>query len=109
MRLLATKIFHLFYKGNMSAIYNSKVELFRVKRRNRQKRNQRSSLLFGGRTPISSKDVLKKSCWRNLHVGRVVVWCGVNQMIIHFSEASILPSVRSSINTFFYIILVLDL
>ena len=33
MRLLATKIFHLFYKGNMSAIYNSKVELVRVKRR----------------------------------------------------------------------------
>ena len=34
-----------------------------------------------------------------------MVWCGVNQMIIHFSGASILPSVRSSIYTFLQIIL----
>ena len=34
---------------------------------------------------------------------------GVNQMIIYFSEAFILPSVHSSINPFLYIILVLNL
>ena len=37
------------------------------------------------------------------------VWCGVNQMIIHFSEASILPSVCSSICPFLQIILQLNL
>ena len=30
--------------------------------------------------------------WKKIHFGRVVVWCGVNQMIINFSEASILRS-----------------
>ena len=44
-----------------------------------------------------------------IHFGRVVVWCGVNQMIIHFSEASILPSVFSSIHPFLQIILLLNL
>ena len=53
-----------------------------------------SSLLFGGSTwmphyPFSSKDDLKKSCWKNIHFGRVVVWYGVNWKIIHFSETSI--------------------
>ena len=38
-----------------------------------------------------------------------MVWCGVNQMIIHFSEASILPSVRSSFHPFLEIFLVLNL
>ena len=59
--------------------------------------------------PFSSKDDLTKSIWKNTHFGRVVVWCGVNQMIIHLSEASILPSVRSSIHPFLQIILVLNL
>ena len=59
--------------------------------------------------PFSSKDDLKKCFWKNIHLGRVVVWCGVNQMIIHFSEASILPRVRSSINPFLKIVLVLNL
>ena len=39
----------------------------------------------------------------------VVVWYGVNQVIIHFSEAPILPRVHSSINPFLQIILVLNL
>ena len=39
---------------------------------------------------FSNKDDLKKSFWKKIHFGRVVVWCGVNLMIIHFSEASIL-------------------
>ena len=34
--------------------------------------------------PFSSKDDWKKSFWVNIHFGRVVVWGGVNQMIIHF-------------------------
>ena len=38
-----------------------------------------------------------------------MVWCGVNQMISHFSEASILPSVRFSIHPSLHIILVLNL
>ena len=29
---------------------------------------------------------MKKSVWVNIHLGMVVVWCGVNQMIIHFSK-----------------------
>ena len=36
----------------------------------------------------------------------VVVWCGVNQMIIHFFKASILPGSRYSINPFLEIIMV---
>ena len=48
---------------------------------------------------FGSKDDLKKSFWKNIHFGRVVVWCGVNQMIV-FSEASILQSIRSSILPF---------
>ena len=58
---------------------------------------------------LVGKDDWQKSFWKNTHFGRVVVWCGVNQMIIHLSEASILPSVRSSIHPFLQIILVLNL
>ena len=47
--------------------------------------------------PFSSKDNLKKLFWKNIHFERRAVWCGVNRMIIHFSEASIPPSIR-----FFY-------
>ena len=57
---------------------------------------------------FSNKDDLKKSVWKNIHFGTVLVWCGLNQMIIHFSEASILPSVSSSIHPFLQIILVLN-
>ena len=32
---------------------------------------------------------LKKSFWKNIHFGRVVVWYGVNQTILHNSEVSI--------------------
>ena len=46
---------------------------------------------------------------KTIHFGRVVVWCGVNQIIIHFSEASILPRVCSSIRPFLQIILQLNL
>ena len=35
-----------------------------------------------------------------MHFGRVVVWYGVNQMIIHFFKASIPPSSLYSINLF---------
>ena len=62
------------------------------RRRNRQKRRQRSSLLFEGLTwmphlRFSSKDDWKNFFWKNIFFCRVV---GLNQMIIHFSEASIL-------------------
>ena len=48
----------------------------------------------------ASKDDLKipVSYWKNIHFGR-----GANQMIIHFSEASILPSVCSFIHPFLQI------
>ena len=60
--------------------------------------------------PFSSKDYLKKCFWKNIHFGRVVVWCYVKQRIIHFSESSILPSVRSSIHPYhLQVILVLNL
>ena len=67
------------------------------RRRNRQKRRQRSSLM------------LKKRFWQNIQFVRVGVWCGANQMIIYFSEASILPSILSSINPFLQIFLVLNM
>ena len=43
-------------------------------------------------TAFSSKGDLNKSFWENIHFGKVVVWCGVNRMIIHFYKASIPPS-----------------
>ena len=36
----------------------------------------------------------------SIHFGRVVVWYGVNRMIIHFFKASIPPSSLSSIHPF---------
>ena len=39
----------------------------------------------------------------------MVVWCGVNQKIVHFSEAFIPPSVHSFIHPFLQIILVLNM
>ena len=50
--------------------------------------------------PFSSKNDLKNSFWKNFHFKRVAVWLHVNQMIIHFSEESILPSVHYSIHPF---------
>ena len=41
-----------------------------------------------------TKDDLKISFWKKI----LVVWCGVNCTTIHFSQASIVPSVRSSIH-----------
>ena len=58
--------------------------------------------------PFSSKDDLKKSFRKKIHFGRVVVWCGVNQMIIRFSNASFLTSFHSSFHPFLQIILVLN-
>ena len=43
--------------------------------------------------------------WKNIHFGRVVVWCGLNWKILNFSEASIPPSVCSSVHPFLQIIL----
>ena len=48
----------------------------------------------------TNKDDLKKHFSQNIHFGRVVVWCGVNWMIIHFFKAFIQPSSRYSINPF---------
>ena len=45
---------------------------------------------------------LKSSFWQKIHFGKVVVLRRVNQMIIHLSEASILPSVHSSIHPVFW-------
>ena len=61
-----------------------------------------------------SKDDLKKFFGRTSIgiLGRWwfgVVWCDVNQMIIHFSEASILTSIHSPVHPFLQIILVLNL
>ena len=72
-------------------------------RRNRKTRRQRSSLLFGGRTrmphlPLSSKDDLKKRFLKNIHFGRVVVWCGVN----HGWSTIIFWSIHSAKRLFFY-------
>ena len=77
-----------------------------------QKRRQKSLLLLGDVMPhylFSSKDDLKKTIWKNIHFGRVVAWYGVSWKIIHFSKASILPSVHFSIHPFLQIILALNL
>ena len=71
------------------------------KRRNRQKRRQRSTLLFGGRileccTSLLAARVILRTFFESIQFGRVGVSCGVNQMIIHFSEASCLPGICSS-------------
>ena len=38
--------------------------------------------------PFSSKDDLNNKFWENIHFGRVLVWYGGNQMIIHFFKTS---------------------
>ena len=38
--------------------------------------------------PFSSKDDLKKSCLKNIHFGRVVVWYGVNWKIIQMFRSN---------------------
>ena len=60
-------------------------------------------------TSYISKDNFEEKFWKNIHCGRVVVWFGANQKIIHFSEASILPSVHSYIHPFLQITLLLNL
>ena len=57
--------------------------------------------------PFISKDDLKKSFWKNIHFEGVV--SSLNRMIINFYEASILPSVCSSIHPFLQIILMPNL
>ena len=69
------------------------------KKNNKDRREgKRSSLLVKDvlylNIEFSRKDDFNKSFWENLHFGRVVVWYGVNRMIIHFSKASIPPSSR---------------
>ena len=54
---------------------------------------------------LNSKEHLNKRFWENIHFGRVMVWYGANQMIIHFSKASILSYSRYSIHIFIQIIL----
>ena len=44
---------------------------------------------------------MKKSFWKNIHFCTVVVWCAVNQMLMHFSEATIPPGVFSSMYSTF--------
>ena len=49
-------------------------------------------------------DDLNKSFWENIYFWRVVVWYGVNKMILRFSEASMPPSSHYSLNPFLQII-----
>ena len=58
---------------------------------------------------LAARRIWGKVFRKNIHFGRVVVWCGVDQMISPFSETSMLPSIRSSINPLFQIILMLNL
>ena len=51
---------------------------------------------------------MKKGFCKNIHFERGLEWSGVNRMIIHFSKASIPPSIRSSIHPFLKIILALN-
>ena len=56
--------------------------------------------------PFRSKDDLNKSFYENIHFGRVVVWYGVNQMIIHLFKAFIRKVAIILFILFFKIILV---
>ena len=47
-----------------------------------------------------------KDKYRREGKGRVVLWCGVNQMVIHFFKVSVPPSSHYSIHPFLQIILV---
>ena len=67
----------------------------------RQTQRQRSSLLVDCRT----SHLASRMVW---NFGRVEVWCGVNQMIIPFSKASIPTSIHSSIHPVLQIILSLN-
>ena len=53
-------------------------------------------------TPFSSKDDLNKGFWENIHFGRVVVWYGVNRMIIHFSKPPFHQVAFSSFHPFLH-------
>ena len=66
----------------LQIINESSLELWSThRRRNRQKRRQRSSLLF------SSKEELKNSYWMDIHFGRVVVlvWCELDDHPLFWS------------------------
>ena len=87
------------------------------RRRIRQKRRHKGRRCCLGDVlecpAFSSKNDLKKSFWKNIHFGRMgvcctYIYCSVNWMIIHFSKASIPPSVRSSMHPFLQIIPVLN-
>ena len=52
----------------------------------RQKGRQKSLLMVECHTShiYRGKDDMKKSFWKKIHFGRVVVWCVINCMISHF-------------------------
>ena len=55
---------------------------------------------------ISSKDDMNQRFLENIHFGGVVVWYGVNRIVISFFKSSIPPSSRYSTHPLFQIILV---
>ena len=74
--------------------------------RRRLKTEQKAKVVAVGcgtelNTALSSKDDLNKRFWKNIHFGRVVVWYGVNRMVTHFPNASVLPSSRYLHSSFF--------
>ena len=58
-------------------------------------------------TSYISKDNFEEKFWKNIHCGRVVVWCEPDDY--PFFEACILPSVCSSIHPILQIVVVLNL
>ena len=80
------------------------MHIFHWIRINKEGKAKVVSLLVGGRTWMSHlsfccKDNIKKNIWESIHFGRVVVWWGVNRMIIHFFKSSIPPSSISSFSS----------
>ena len=63
-----------------------------------------AAVIFGGRTWNAALAIYQQGWFeekflsKHTHFGRGVGWCGVNKMIIHFSEASICTAKRP----FFY-------
>ena len=79
------QIFWHWWVGDSPHTTNRPPSYSAYRKRIRQKRSQRSSLLFEEHTSVLEcrTSHLTRMIWRNAF-GRMVVWCSVNWKIIHF-------------------------
>ena len=65
--------------GSLSTIHST-IEEEADRREGKGRRCLLGDVLECHTSHFSSKDDFKKIFWKEIHFGRVVVWCGVNQM-----------------------------